>query len=146
VLHHTGDMYRALGNMVDLVRPGGLLFISIYNDQGWKSRAWRSVKRHYNQGPIARRLILAGFAGYAVLRGAIEDLPRGRNPMTRYRAHKQRRGMSVVFDWYDWLGGYPYEVARPEEIAGFYRDRGFQLERLQTTSSLGCNEFVLRRQ
>jgi len=42
--------------------------------------------------------------------------------------------------------GYLYEVARPEEIADFYRERGFQLERLQTTSSLACNEFVLRRQ
>jgi len=25
------------------------------------------------------------------------------------------RGMSVVHDWIDWLGGFPFEVAMPEE-------------------------------
>jgi SAM-dependent methyltransferase len=145
VLHHTGDMHQALTNVVGLVRNDGILFISIYNDQGWKSRAWRHVKRLYNRGPVARGAILATFACYAVSRGAIEDIARGRNPMARYRAHKRRRGMSVIHDWFDWLGGYPYEVARPQEIVDLYGSFGFELERVQTTSSLGCNEFVLRR-
>lgn len=29
VLHHTGDMWRALSNVAPLVTPGGILFISI---------------------------------------------------------------------------------------------------------------------
>ena len=32
VLHHTGAMWEALGNVAPLVKPSGLLFISIYND------------------------------------------------------------------------------------------------------------------
>jgi 2-polyprenyl-6-hydroxyphenyl methylase/3-demethylubiquinone-9 3-methyltransferase len=32
VLHHTGDMWNALENMSSLVKPGGKLFIAIYND------------------------------------------------------------------------------------------------------------------
>ena len=61
VLHHTGDMWSALGNAERLVAPGGRLFISIYNDQGLRSRIWRLVKLVYNalpdplRGPYTRR-------------------------------------------------------------------------------------------
>src|SRR6267154_2465372 len=41
VLHHTGAMWAALKNVATVVAPGGLLFISIYNDQDYKSRRWR---------------------------------------------------------------------------------------------------------
>jgi hypothetical protein len=34
--------------------------------------------------------------------------------------------MSVLRDWIDWFGGYPYEFAKPEEVAAFCRDRGFE--------------------
>src|SRR5579883_1073022 len=34
VLHHTGAMWQALDNVAPLVRPGGTLFVAIYNDQG----------------------------------------------------------------------------------------------------------------
>ena len=33
VLHHTGEMWRALNNVVKLLKPNGSLFISIYNKQ-----------------------------------------------------------------------------------------------------------------
>lgn len=53
------------------------------------------------------------------------------------------RGMSLWYDMVDWLGGYPFEVARPEGIVDFYRDRGFALEKLKAFGSRhGCNEFV----
>src|SRR6267143_2607810 len=44
VLHHTGSMWQALENVVPIVKPGGILFIAIYNDQGKRNRRWRSVK------------------------------------------------------------------------------------------------------
>ncbi len=51
--------------------------------------------------------------------------------------------MSPWRDVVDWVGGYPFEVAKPEEIFEFYRDRGFQLQQLKTcVGGLGCNEFV----
>jgi 2-polyprenyl-6-hydroxyphenyl methylase/3-demethylubiquinone-9 3-methyltransferase len=53
------------------------------------------------------------------------------------------RGMSPWRDTVDWVGGYPFEVARPEEIFQFYRDRGFTLRTLVTAGgTLGNNEFV----
>jgi 2-polyprenyl-6-hydroxyphenyl methylase/3-demethylubiquinone-9 3-methyltransferase len=50
--------------------------------------------------------------------------------------------MSLYNDWIDWLGGYPFEVARPEEIFCIYKKCGFILENLKTTNRLGCNQFV----
>jgi 2-polyprenyl-6-hydroxyphenyl methylase/3-demethylubiquinone-9 3-methyltransferase len=44
------------------------------------------------------------------------------------------------------VGGYPFEVAKPEEIFDFYHSRGFVLERLRTEGAdLGCNQFVFTK-
>ncbi|MGH7963426.1 MAG: class I SAM-dependent methyltransferase, partial [Candidatus Binatia bacterium] len=146
VLHHTGDMWRALGNVAALVRPGGLLFISIYNDQGGASRRWKTVKQIYNRSAPGRWLTTSVVVPYFVLRAAAIDLLRRRNPLNVYRDYQKSRGMSYTHDWFDWLGGYPFEVAKPEEVFALYREHGFALERLKTRGGgLGCNEFVFRK-
>jgi 2-polyprenyl-6-hydroxyphenyl methylase/3-demethylubiquinone-9 3-methyltransferase len=50
--------------------------------------------------------------------------------------------MSHWRDIIDWVGGYPYEAARAEEIFDFYKARGFTLLKLKSGKGLGCNEFV----
>jgi 2-polyprenyl-6-hydroxyphenyl methylase/3-demethylubiquinone-9 3-methyltransferase len=50
--------------------------------------------------------------------------------------------MSIVTDWIDWLGGYPFEVATPKKIIDLYTAKGFILDKIKTTKRLGCNEFV----
>lgn len=146
VLHHTGDMWRALGNVVPLVREGGVLFISIYNDQGLASGFWRQVKLLYNRNILLRWLVLAVFIPYLGLQGLAKAVLLRRAPHSLYRGYKKSRGMSVWHDWIDWLGGYPFQVAKPEEIFDFYRKRGFELKRLKTCGGkLGCNEFVFSK-
>src|SRR5947207_6418716 len=51
VLHHTGEMWRALENAQLPVKVGGKLFIAIYNDMGSKSRRWKWIKTTYNELP-----------------------------------------------------------------------------------------------
>jgi SAM-dependent methyltransferase len=142
VLHHTGAMWKALQNASVLVRPGGLLFIALYNNQGGASRRWTAIKRTYNRFPIFRGpLLVLSFLrlhGTALIRGLL----RGR-PLQIFKTD-QARGMSLWRDLVDWVGGYPFEVADPGEIFEFFKKRGFHLTRLQTTHSLGCNEFVFR--
>jgi len=59
---------------------------------------------------------------------------------------KRKRGMSGWRDMFDWLGGYPFEVARPENILESFRTKNFILEKMKTVDGgLGCNEFVLRK-
>ncbi len=146
VLHHTGAMWQALEHAAVPVSPGGQLFIAIYNDQEGTSRRWRAVKRLYCSS-WAGRAVVCGVAipSFIVRRFAI-DCVKGHNPAAVYRDYKKRRGMSPLHDWLDWLGGYPFEVARPEEVFAFYRDRGFELTQLTTKGALaGCNEFVFVR-
>lgn len=146
VLHHTGAMWQALEAAGRLVAPGGTLFIAIYNDQGWASRAWTLVKRAYNRLPPALRWIVL-WPAFVVLWGprTFIDLLRGR-PFAKWRSYAKDRGMNPWRDVVDWVGGYPFEVARPEEIFDFYTSRGFVLSRLKTCGGrLGCNEYVFER-
>jgi 2-polyprenyl-6-hydroxyphenyl methylase/3-demethylubiquinone-9 3-methyltransferase len=54
--------------------------------------------------------------------------------------------MSPWRDVVDWVGGLPFEVARPDEVFAYCRDRGFILRTLKTQAGgHGCNEFVLER-
>ncbi|MGB9430455.1 MAG: class I SAM-dependent methyltransferase [Gammaproteobacteria bacterium] len=152
VLHHTGAMWEALTNVVALVKPGGQLFIAIYNDQGRWSRRWRNLKLIYNRLLVfLRGPYTVSVMGIRELRSAIGSIIRLR-PLdylrywTRY-ASLSGRGMSRWRDMVDWMGGYPFEVARPEEIFRFYRDRGFQLVELVTCAGgLGCNQYVFKRE
>jgi 2-polyprenyl-6-hydroxyphenyl methylase/3-demethylubiquinone-9 3-methyltransferase len=146
VLHHTGAMWQALENAAGRVTPEGKLFVAIYNDQGKISNRWRAVKRAYNRLPGRLRFLVAmPVLLHLHWRGTLKDLLRGR-PFESWRKHGQERGMSPWWDLIDWVGGYPFEVARPEAILEFYLRRGFTLTRLTTCGgSLGCNEYVFVR-
>jgi len=146
VLHHTGAMWQALENAAGLVAGQGKLFIAIYNDQGKNSQRWRAVKRAYNRSPSGLRfLITVPVLVQLWWRRTLKDLLRLR-PFESWRKEGRERGMSPWHDLIDWVGGYPFEVARPEAILDFYVRRGFTLKRLTTCGgSLGCNEFVFVR-
>lgn len=148
VLHHTGAMWQALHNASIPAKVGGQLFVAIYNTQpGW-TPFYTRIKRLYVASPTVGKWVIAGaYMGVATARQFLSDVRHVRNPFASYRDYqKQARGMSVWYDLIDWVGGYPFETARPEEIFDFYRRRGFMLQRLLTDSGLGCNQFVFRRE
>jgi len=146
VLHHTGRMWGALENVVPLVKPGGALFVAIYNDQGRASRMWFLIKKLYNELPRGLRFLVLVPAFLRLwMPTAVRDLLLGR-PFRTWRTYSAERGMSPWRDVVDWVGGYPFEVARPEQVFDLFRDRGFTLDRLKTCAGgLGCNEYVFRR-
>lgn len=146
VLHHTGNMWQALENVASLVNfNNGRLFIAIYNNQGGASKRWHFLKKLYNKYPSIRTPL----AVYTVIRQwtltFIRDSLHG-NPLASWQNYKTSCGMSAWHDVVDWIGGYPFEVAKPEEIFDFYHLKGFTLEKLKTCAGgLGCNEFVFQR-
>jgi 2-polyprenyl-3-methyl-5-hydroxy-6-metoxy-1,4-benzoquinol methylase len=137
VLHHTGNMARAFVNVTSRVAPGGKLFIAIYNEQGWVSRYWIWVKRQYNRHHVARPVLIAFHAPYLLGARWLVRALTGRRSI--------ERGMTIWYDMIDWLGGYPFEVAKPEAVLRYFRDRGFILTEMTTCGGrMGCNEFVFR--
>ena len=146
VLHHTGNMRKAFKNLLKTVNDGGLCFVAIYNDQGINSIRWRKIKRLYCQGFIGRTVVKIVYLPYFLFRTLLNEILKRRNPFTVFKRYRTNRGMSVYYDWIDWLGGYPFEVAKPEVIIEYFRKNGYILEKLRTNQGLGCNEFVFRKQ
>jgi len=138
VLHHTGDMWQAISNSAQLVEDDGLLVIAIYK----KTRlcgAWTAIKRLYsNSGPSLRFCMAAVFLTPLFL-GKI---------LTR---QKFTRGMSWYYDAIDWLGGYPYQSATPDEIVEFVGKAGFAALATVNTGRIygifgsNCAEYIFRK-
>ncbi|HEX4899762.1 MAG TPA: class I SAM-dependent methyltransferase, partial [Pyrinomonadaceae bacterium] len=150
VLHHTGEMWQGLANAVAPVAPNGKLFIAIYNDTGTQTKRWKWIKRTYNglpqflKSPFAL-LAIAPDEMKAALRALVTMRP-GQYIRSWTQYDRNNRGMSRWHDVIDWVGGYPYEVATPDEIFDFYRKRGFTLLQMRCGKvGLGCNEFVFRK-
>jgi 2-polyprenyl-3-methyl-5-hydroxy-6-metoxy-1,4-benzoquinol methylase len=146
VLHHTGDMWRGLRVIERLVAPTGHLLIAIYNDQGFMSRAWKGVKLAYSRIPRPLRIpYVVLVMAPRELRELVANMLRGK-PVDYVRSwtqYQSARGMSRWHDLLDWVGGYPFQVAKPEQIFELYHDHGFELVRMRTCGGgLGCNEFV----
>jgi 2-polyprenyl-6-hydroxyphenyl methylase/3-demethylubiquinone-9 3-methyltransferase len=101
------------------------------------------MKRLYNRLPSWLRFVvwmpaLARVWGPTTLR----DLVRLR-PFATWRNYGSERGMNAWRDFIDWVGGYPFEVAKPEEVFDFCHQRGLTLTYLKTCGGgLACNEFV----
>jgi 2-polyprenyl-6-hydroxyphenyl methylase/3-demethylubiquinone-9 3-methyltransferase len=149
VLHHTGEMWRALENAVIPTTKGGKLFIAIYNDTGSQARRWHWIKKTYCGLP---RPLKTPFAIVAILPEEVKSLVNSivtLKPMSYVRSwtrYKNSRGMNRWYDIIDWVGGYPYEVATVDEIFEFYKTRGFTLTKVKSGGiGLGCNEFVFER-
>ena len=138
VLHHTGDMYRAIELACRRVRVGGYLALAIYN-RHVTSRAWWHIKRTYNRLPAKLKspviYLMSGVIAMAKL------------VVTRKNPFVKDRGMEFMVDVVDWVGGFPYEYATVGEIEFFLEKHGFNL--IKTTPSetpTGCNQMVFVRE
>jgi 2-polyprenyl-6-hydroxyphenyl methylase/3-demethylubiquinone-9 3-methyltransferase len=144
VLHHTGNMQLAFEQVAKFVKPGGRLFISIYNDQGWLSKFWRFIKRQYNAGPIRRFIVKAVFIPQYIFRVMFYRLRTGRNPFAIF-GEVNDRGMSFIHDVLDWLGGYPFEVATVEAVIKRFSEFGFEPLRTLKAHPSSCNQYLLHK-
>jgi 2-polyprenyl-6-hydroxyphenyl methylase/3-demethylubiquinone-9 3-methyltransferase len=147
VLHHTGDMWRAIDCASRMVADGGLLAIALY-ERTPLCGAWTVEKRLYRRLPSLMQKIIRG--GYITAWGA-GMLAKGYNPWRRLR-EGQERGMDVARDAHDWLGGYPYESTTAEEVGPFLRERGFTRRalvqwpvRLAGLFGSGCTEYLFAK-
>jgi 2-polyprenyl-6-hydroxyphenyl methylase/3-demethylubiquinone-9 3-methyltransferase len=136
-LHHTGSMWAAVHNVSACVAPQGILVLAIYNKHV-TSPVWKIIKYTYNQVPsFIQHFMVFIFAGIIYIAKLL---------VTQTNPLKKERGMDFWFDVIDWIGGYPYEYATPEEIKHFVCDQGLELRRyIDSQVPTGCNEFVFER-
>ncbi|XFA74201.1 class I SAM-dependent methyltransferase [Thermosynechococcaceae cyanobacterium Okahandja] len=151
VLHHTGDMLRALRQASELVMEGGRFACALYR-RTWMDWFWRSEKSWYAQASIsaqtrARAIYQLGFRLALAANG---------RSYSEYVANYRTRGMHFEHDVHDWLGGWPYETISPGEVEAQMRAIGFVPEQIFATRGRfggrhlglfgsGCDEYVYRR-
>jgi 2-polyprenyl-6-hydroxyphenyl methylase/3-demethylubiquinone-9 3-methyltransferase len=124
------------------------LFIAIYNDQGFKSRVWWLVKWLYNRLPRPLNTLYAYTLGIFTNLLNILIYTLKLQPMTAIRPlldYRRKRGMSVLHDLIDWMGGFPYEFATYDLLVNYMELRGFELQKGCPNTSLGCHELVFKR-
>lgn len=150
VLHHTGDMNRAIENASRLVSPGGQLVLALYKKTPF-CPMWRRIKRWYSRATPekqarARRI-------YITLRRLAAKL-KGRDFEAYVRDYGRARGMNFYNDVHDWLGGYPYQSISPAACHALLAKLGFRVERefiarpgrpLPGLLGSGCDEYAFGR-
>lgn len=144
VLHHTGDMWRAIESASKMVAPGGSFAFALY-ERTPLCGVWRVEKRTYMRLPAAAQRFLCwlykvSYQSARVLSG--KGLRRG----------TLTRGMNTDNDIHDWLGGYPYESTGRDEVREHLAPLGFDpvLEQpvkihLAGLFGSGCSEYVYKR-
>jgi 2-polyprenyl-3-methyl-5-hydroxy-6-metoxy-1,4-benzoquinol methylase len=142
VLHHTGDMYRALRAAAELVTPSGQFIFALYRSTRmcW---FWKIEKRWYaGAGAAAQKRTLAAYvwAFRRAMRGDFDSYVAG---------YRRSRGMDFYHDVHDWLGGWPYESISPAQTdkfmkaLGMHQVRAFIHPRKESgVFGSGCDEYV----
>jgi 2-polyprenyl-6-hydroxyphenyl methylase/3-demethylubiquinone-9 3-methyltransferase len=147
VLHHTGDMRRAIAIAARHTKPGGWLAVALYGKTRYCG-IWTRIKRWYvNATPAQReraeRVYVRLFRFYLLLRGK-----RLSTHIANY--HKRKRGMDFYHDVRDWIGGYPYESIAPRELVDLLAPLGFEsvkqnVKRRSGLFGSGNDEYLFRR-
>lgn len=147
VLHHTGDMWKAVERAAALVAPGGSLVLALYQ-KTTLCRGWKLEKRLYTAAPALVRSIARSLYAAVFFAGLLAT---ARRPFIYVRNYKSKRGMDFWHDIHDWLGGFPYESASQSEVRANMDEHGFVLERLIAARpkvgllGAGCAQYVFRR-
>lgn len=155
VLHHTGDMDRALRQAASLVAPGGVFAFALYR-KTLLCGLWKLEKRWYaHAGSVTQKRLRACYL--VLFRVAMQMT--GRRFEEYVENYASSRGMDFYHDVHDWLGGYPYESISPGEVAKKMTELGLEPVRSFVHRSRfsrlfgihhgifgsGCDEYVYKR-
>jgi 2-polyprenyl-6-hydroxyphenyl methylase/3-demethylubiquinone-9 3-methyltransferase len=147
VLHHTGDMHRAIVTAGQLVALGGIYVLALYQRTP-SCEMWKREKRFYSAAhPAVQTAVRVTYKGAYLTKVLVT----GNNPIAYVRDYGSERGMDFHHDVHDWLGGYPYESVDPAELQaelagqGFEAVRSFVVPVRRGVLGTRCDEYVVRR-
>jgi SAM-dependent methyltransferase len=138
VLHHTGRMWDAIEHASRLLADQGLLYIALYTTTRY-SQYWLWVKKRYNRASTfgKRMMEIAYISAHIFVRLFV----RFQNPIRHILDYRKKRGMAYLTDVRDWLGGYPYEHAKIEEVLRFAR-KNLNLELINLKTGAANTEYL----
>ncbi len=149
VLHHTGDMYRAITQATNLVSENGIFIIALYRKTPF-CWMWRYIKRWYSQASQNKQQKF--MSAYLSFTQKLMKL-RGVDIEEKIASYGQSRGMDYYNDVHDWLGGYPYESITANQCQNFFVKRGFDINYSNITKvsktlgffGSGCDEYTFKK-
>ncbi|WP_323938802.1 class I SAM-dependent methyltransferase [Aeromonas hydrophila] len=129
VLHHTGSVWSAIDLASTCVKPGGLMYIALYDSDvsAESPEFWCRIKQRYTSSSVAVRRI---YEAWYVARFVLHYNPfRLGHLLKQVREYKKNRGMDFYHDVKDWLGGWPMEYTRIYDVIPFLLARKMKLLR-----------------
>ena len=133
VLHHTGDVWNAIRNASGLVKPHGQFYIALYSANVHTDpppEFWIEVKQRYISSSESRkRLMEAWYIWRFMLHKNLLRIP---VILTKWIQYKKSRGMNMLIDIRDWLGGWPMEFVYDQDAVEYIEKLGFKLIKMAT--------------
>lgn len=147
VLHHTGNLRRAITNASGFVKPGGLLVVALYRKTPY-CWLWKIEKRFYSKASLRTQQRIMNV--YRKIFSTALMLTKGQRLKQYELVYRSRRGMNLSHDFHDWLGGYPYESISARQYQAtigkdFLLIRKFTKNPIPDVLGSGCDEFVHRK-
>ncbi len=144
VLHHTGNMWEAMNNVVKLAKKDALLYIALYDYDiqiDPTPEFWLEVKKQYNLASnLGKRKMELWYVWRFMLSYRISNIPQ---LITASREYKKERGMAMYNDVKDWLGGWPMEFAKRADVQEWTGRN--QLEMLKMKTGEANTEYLFRK-
>jgi len=144
VLHHTGNVWKALENSMLPLKKDGVLYIALYAEEAYQDpppEYWLKVKQNYNNsGYFNKKIIEIKYVFNSLMKSRITNIVE-LIKMALY--YKKNRGMSLWSDIKDWLGGWPMEFTSAQEVLSKTQGE-LNLCLIYLKMGSGCTEYLFK--
>ncbi len=145
VLHHTGNVWAAIENAASKVKASGLFYIALYSANVYVDpppEFWINVKKSYNSASrIKQNLMVLWYIWRFQMKKNPLKITRVIKRMINY---KTSRGMNYFTDIRDWLGGWPMEFCKDEDVISLMENK-FNFTLIKIKTGEGNTEFLFKR-
>jgi 2-polyprenyl-3-methyl-5-hydroxy-6-metoxy-1,4-benzoquinol methylase len=145
VLHHTGDQWTGIRNAAGCVAPDGRMYIALYTTEAHNNPSpdyWLDIKQRYNRaGCFTKRWMELVYLWRSV---AHRDWRQFLALPKFAAAYRKNRGMALMTDVRDWLGGWPMEFSSLPEVIGF-ADTELDMDLAGLSTGEANNEYLFVR-
>ena len=141
VLHHTGEVWKAIQNTCSLVKTDGYLYLALYSlNVQMNPEYWLRTKQKYvNSSKFMKVVMEQKYLLEHVHGSSLRNFFKG-----KFRPEVGRmRGMELMTDVRDWLGGWPMEFVLDEEVEKAVSKLGFVLKNVKKGEA--CTEFLFTK-